>query len=319
MITQSRAIGFATLTIAAIFWGGLFYAGKGALANLDPFWFTFLRYLCATTLLFIIVASTNKPKWGMLRDNWITLLIFGLLGYGMFGIMVFIGLRISQPSHEAVIMATMPVTTLFFKSIFDKRPPQWWAWGIALLAIFGVSLVSGLWSDGSSITHSTIIGDMIALIGTFGWVMYTRGQMKVPKLTVVEYTAFTAIASLPGLALIAVVATLLGFAHWPTFAHINAAALDLGYIVIFGTVLAGLSYNRGVRTLGPTMGIIFINLVPISALVIGAVLGSPPKWTEMLGTLCVIAALLIQARFMVPPSISVTTSSQLGPRAVVRE
>ncbi|WP_029000672.1 hypothetical protein [Azohydromonas australica] len=44
------------------------------------------------------------------------------------------------------------------------------------------------------------------------------------------------------------------------------------YIIAIGTVLAALTYNLGVRLLGATTGILFINWVPVSALAIGAVL-----------------------------------------------
>lgn len=298
MNSQSRNFAYGALTIAPIFWGGLFFAGKSALKELDPFWFTFIRYLFASLLLTLSLVFRGRTKWGILGAKYTSLMLFGLLGYGMFGIMVFLGLRMSFPSHEAVIMATMPITTLFIRAVFEKNPPPWWAWSVAVVALVGVGLVSGFSTDAEGISIWSILGDCTALIGTFGWIMYTRGQSKFLDLSVIEYTGFTALAALPGLAVIASLATVLGFARLPTLSGIIIASPAIGYIVIFGTVSAGLAYNYGVRTLGAPMGIVFINLVPISALVIGMAVGSAPSAGEILGTLVVMAALLIQARFI---------------------
>jgi drug/metabolite transporter (DMT)-like permease len=67
------------------------------------------------------------------------------------------------------------------------------------------------------------------------------------------------------------------------------------YIIAIGTVLAALAYNLGVRLLGVTTGILFINWVPVSALVIGAVMGHVPSASELVGTGFVIGALVLVA------------------------
>lgn len=308
-----RWLAVASLVLATTAWGGLFHAGKQALTSLDPFWFTVMRYAGAALLLALLQSLQGGFRWEQLRTHGVKLFSFGMLGYGMFGVMVFIGLSKSLPSHGAVVMATMPLTTLFIRWAFDGQRPQWWAWAGAFLAIVGVSLVSGLWRSGSVQGAATLGGDLIALVGTLGWIFYTRGAQKLPQLSVMEYTAYTAVMSFPGLLAVAVLATLAGFAHPPTASNVVSALPSLLYIVIIATVLAALAFNQGVRRLGASNGILFINLVPVSALLIGFALGEQPTLTEMAGTGLVIVALLLIGSRMKPVAPVAARTAPLVP------
>jgi drug/metabolite transporter (DMT)-like permease len=299
-LSETRWFAIACLLMATCAWGGLFHTGKQALAHLDPFWFTTVRYAGAALLLAGMLAGQHGIQWRKVQGITLRLFGYGMFGYGMFGIMVFLGLSQSVPSHGAVVMATMPLTTLFIRWAFDSQRPQWWAWLAGIGALLGVSLVSGIWSA-SSIGTSTLKGDAIALIGTLGWIFYTRGQQKVPQLNVMEYTAYTAIMAFPGLLAISVISTLTGHAHAPTVNNLVQVLPVMLYIVIVATVLAALAFNQGVRRLGATNGIVFINFVPVSALAISAVQGNMPSSSELIGTGLVIAALLLLAQRMSAP------------------
>lgn len=293
--TQAPWLAIAALLSATSAWGGLFHAGKYALSALDPFWFTALRYTGATALLVAVCAMRDGVRWGLVRRHYLTLFFHGMLGYAMFGILVFVGLARSLPSHGAVIMATMPLTSLFIRWVFDRQPPRWWAWVGGWTALMGVGLVSGAWSSGNSLHQNTLLGDAIAWVGTLGWILYTRGQKKLPDLNAVEYTAYTAIAALPGVCAAAIAATWLGWAHTPSVSSVISVAPALAYIIAIGTVLAALLFNFGVQRLGATNGIVAINFVPIAALIISTAMGHVPTAAELLGTALVVVALLLLA------------------------
>lgn len=311
--TSSRWLGIACLLAATTAWGGLFHTGKIALADLDPFWFTIVRYAGAALLLAALLASRHGIHLQRIKGHLPRLFAYGMLGYAMFGIMVFVGLRLSVPSHGAVIMATMPLTTLFLKWGLDGVRPQWWAWVAGLVALAGVSLVSGIWGSGQ-MDGNTLVGDGIAWVGTLGWILYTRGQQKLPHLQVIEYTAYTAMLAFPGILAVGIVATLLGHAHVPTWHNLVHVAPVMLYIVAIATVAAALAFNQGVRRLGASNGIVFINFVPVSALIISAFRGDMPSAAEVTGTALVCAGLLLLARQMTLPAAgAVTTPASARP------
>jgi drug/metabolite transporter (DMT)-like permease len=53
------------------------------------------------------------------------------------------------------------------------------------------------------------------------------------------------------------------------------------------------AFNFGVRTLGVVTGTAFLNVVPVSAMLMSAALGAPPAAHELLGVAMVVSALLI--------------------------
>jgi drug/metabolite transporter (DMT)-like permease len=284
----------AGLVLSTTATAGLFFVGKATLATLEPVWFTLVRYAPAAAILLLLLRMAGPVRWHQFRDNLGRIAWLGLLGYALFGVLVFTGLAHSVPSHGAVIMATMPVTAMVLRSALDRQRLQWWAAAVLALTLAGVLLVSGVLLHPAG-GASTLGGDLTAFAGSVGWVFYTRGQATLPQLTVLEYTAFTATMAVPALVVFALVATTLGWSHLPTLAGLAHSVPAMAYTVLFATVFAALAYNRGVRQLGVTQGIVFINLIPVSALVMSALRGVMPGVPEIVGALMVVSALLLQA------------------------
>src|SRR5690606_31500103 len=92
------------------------------------------------------------------------------------------------------------------------------------------------------------------------------------------------------------------------------AAPVMVYIVAIATVAAALAFNQGVRRLGASNGIVFINFVPVSALIISAFRGDMPSSAELTGTGLVCASLLLLASQMKQPVSPSGTASQTAAR-----
>jgi drug/metabolite transporter (DMT)-like permease len=163
----------------------------------------------------------------------------------------------------------------------------------ALLALAGVATVAGVLSHGAAGGVSTWHGDALTLIGTLGWIAYTRGAARFTELDVIEYTALTVLASWPLLLLGAVLATAFGWASVPGADDLRVSWHALLYVGLVSSAFAILAFNFGVRSLGVVSATAFLNFVPVSALLMGVALGKPPSLTELIGTAMVIAALLI--------------------------
>ncbi len=285
----------AALLLATTAWGSLFLVGKTVVGVLDPLWFTLLRYALATAVLAVLVQRFGHAPWAKLRRHGRTLSALGVAGYGAFSVLVLHGLRLSLPSHGAVIMATMPFTTLGLRWAVDGQRPSARALLGAAVALSGVAIVADLFGSHGVLTGASLLGDGLTLAGTLGWVLYTRGAARLPDHGPLEYTALTAIASLPWLVLAAVLATALGLAAPPSAAALGAVAPALLYVALVPTVAAALAFNLGVRRLGAPMGTLFLNLVPLSVIAVRAWQGQPPQPNEWLGAAFVAGALALNA------------------------
>lgn len=282
------------LLFATSAWGSLFLIGKPLLATLDPVWFTTLRYALATLLLVALVQVFGHAPWHKLRRDAVRLTLLGLAGYGCFSVLVFYGLARSLPSHGAVIMATMPFTTLLLRWGLDGQRPSGASIvgaGLALLGVATVAGVVGAQGPAHQADAAMLLADLVTLAGTLGWVLYTRGAASLPDHSPLEYTALTAVAATPWLVLGAIAATLLGEVPSPGANAVAGLLPPLLYIALVPTVLAALAYNFGVRRLGPAVGTLFLNVVPVSVLAVHALQGQAPSAAEAAGAALVACAL----------------------------
>jgi drug/metabolite transporter (DMT)-like permease len=293
MSKSSRLPGIAALLFATGSWGGLFLVSKPALAQVDAFWFTVVRYSLSASLLLVLIAPRGLAPWRKLRTHFPALAFRGTAGFGVFSVLLLVGLAHSSPSHGAVVMATAPLSTQLMRWLLDGVRPARATLLTAALALAGVAVVSGAITGGQGVHQASLLGDLTMLLSSIGWIVYTRGATRFPGLDVVEYTALTVVASWPVLLSGAIVATLLGAASWPGLDRVWSVAPELAYVGFVSSAIAVLAFNFGVRSQGAVTATAFFNFVPVSALSIGVVLGHVPTWNELVGTGMVIAALLL--------------------------
>lgn len=293
MLTNSRALGIAALLLATSSWGGMFLVGKSVLPQVDPFWLTLLRYTIAGMVFLVLLLPRGAAPWRQLRAHALPLALLGLAGFGVFSVMLLVGLAHSVPSHGAVIVATAPVTTQLLRWGLDGVRPARSGLAVAALALAGVTVVSGVLSPHTGSATSTLFGDAVALAGTVGWIVYTRGAAKFAQLDVIVYTALTVLAAWPLLLLGAVVATVSGLAAAPSGEALRASWPALLYIGLVATTIGVMAFNYGVRRLGAVPATAYLNFIPVSALLMSVALGKLPSVNELVGVAMVVAALLI--------------------------
>lgn len=288
-----RVTAVGLLLLATSAWGSLFFVGKHVLRDVDALWFTTIRYALAALVLLLLhpFAAQASPRRVLALAP--RLAGYGLAGYGVFSLLVFIGLSLSVPSHGAVIMATMPVSTVLLRWVLDGTRPSARALAACALALAGVAVVSGVATGAAG---GSVAGDLVAFAGTFGWIAYTRGAARFPQLSAFEYTAGTAYASAPVLVVVALAASAAGIVDWPSATALAAHAPAFAYVAVLPTVAAAVAFNQGVRVVGAATGTLFINAVPISALAIGTALGQPPGVRELAGAALVGVALVMATR-----------------------
>lgn len=278
--------------------------GKDVLPQVDAFWLTVVRYSVAALMFIVLLVPRGTGPWKRLRCAALPLAVRGVMGFGVFGILLLLGLSLSVPSHSAVIVATVPITAQLVRWALDGVRPGWITAGSAVLALAGVVIVSGVATHGAASDAHTGLGDGIAFAGSLGWVWYTRGPARFPQLDVLEYTALSMLAAWPLLVVAALVATSVGIASPPSVAQLQQHWHALLYISVMASGFAVLAFNYGVAALGAVTGTAFMNFVPVSALLMAAALGKPPLSHELVGTAMVVAALLIHtATRRAPPLV----------------
>jgi len=132
-------------------------------------------------------------------------------------------------------------------------------------------------------------GDLLMLAGNLCWAFYNvmAGKMLPRDVGGVANTTGVMVAGAAALSLAAVAAG----------APLAAPGADaLGSLLLMsvgGSVLAYLFWNAGIARLGAARTALFLNLVPVSSMVISAFEGHPPTWVQLAGGAIVIGAVSV--------------------------
>ena len=95
--------------VAVMFlWGGNFIVVKAAVAVLPPIGFTFLRFVLATTTLFVLL-RLREGSLGLPRRDLVAIMGFGALGFGVYQILWTTGLTTVPAGDSALLIAATPV------------------------------------------------------------------------------------------------------------------------------------------------------------------------------------------------------------------
>ncbi|HUW28599.1 MAG TPA: DMT family transporter [Sulfuriferula sp.] len=291
-LTLPRAMGL--LLISAMAWGGMFPLAKVLLVHIDAFSMTSIRYGLAA-LLFLAVLRWREGRAALrLEGQGWRVWLYGSLGFAGFNLLAFEGLGHTQPEHAAIIMALMPLLTALVNWLLTRVRPSGTTLAAIALALLGVGLVitDGHWTR--LLEGADIAGDGLLLAGALCWVVYTLGAQKFPGWSPLRYTALSCALGALSILGITAAAILAGHAHLPTAAGLGASAWGIVYLVLIAAFVAVLGWNAGIRRVG-AQGVLFINLVPVTAFIIGVLQGHHFGSAEVVGAALVMLALVLNS------------------------
>ncbi|MFF2589099.1 DMT family transporter [Peribacillus butanolivorans] len=311
-------IGALLCLTASISWGAMFPVAERALRYIDPIYFSFLRYLAVSIILGILLLIKEGKKSFCLESKGKNLLFFGTMAFTVYNFLIFSGQDLL--GHNGVIVASimeslMPMISIMIMWVFKNARPMKYTIASMLLALIGAILVI---TNGNLsflfLLKDSIIPILFILIGVIGWVIYTMGGNQFSGWSTLRYSTLTCILGTSVSGIITFFATVLGLSV-PTAEVIESIYGEMIFMIIFPGAIALLSWNLGIKLLTPINGILFINLVPITTLVIVFIQGGSLTSFELLGTFLVIYA-LIQNNYYQRKNLP--SQVELNPRKVKR-
>ena len=274
------------LILTAFFWGGTFVAGRIVAQTHHPFSAAFLRFTLAS-LLFIPVILRSED--GFVRLNirqWIAVGLLGLTGVFAYNILFFFGLKYIHSARAAVIIATNPIFIALFAALFFKEKLDTWKGMGIVLSVTGAAIVISGGRISSLFSRSGNVGDLLIFGCVACWVTYTLiGKSAMTDLSPLTVVSYSSIIGTFALLIPAVTHGL--YKDWISLTL--REGISLAYLAICGTVLGFLWYYQGVKEIGPTKAGIFINFVPVSAILLARlILGEPVSTSLISGTVLVV-------------------------------
>ena len=267
------------LFLTAIFWGGTFIAGRMVTAHMGPFSAAFLRFFIASLFLLLFTwRSEGKLSTLTKRQMW-SLTLLGLSGIFTYNFFFFSGLKLIHAGRAAIIIANNPIfISIFSVLIFREK--------VTVLKVVGILLsVNGaIWAisrgDFGLITGQIGIGEFYIFMCVVSFVVYTMvGKVVMVKLSPLASVTYSSVIGTLFLALPAIQEGILR----QIFDYSITAWLSVFYLGFFGTVLGFIWYYEGIKVLGPIKASIFINFVPISAIILSYFLLDEPITVSLFG------------------------------------
>lgn len=281
-------ITYLLVTLSAFFWGANFVLAGPVLADLPPLWASAMRFVLGAILMFAIAGLNKETLIAPIRRHASTYLILGTVGIAAFNLLFFYALQSTSANSAALIMATNPLITTLLAAIILGEKPNFKQLLALPVALTGVAVVISQGEISRLISLSFARGDLLMLAANLSWAMYNvLVRRNMPQGSAITNTTWI-MAS--GAAVLLVIATGSGtHIAWPGI----RAGLALSVMVLGGTVLAYVFWSIGIQRLGAARTAIFLNLVPVFAMLIGAATNTLPTFAQLAGGMIVLGGVTI--------------------------
>jgi drug/metabolite transporter (DMT)-like permease len=260
---------------------------------MDALSMTLLRYGLAAPVFLLLLARSEG--WQSLRPGVPLLPLVGLgaLGFAGFNLLMFFGVSQSRPEHGAIVMALQPLIAAMILWARTGKRPAARSFAALALAIVGVVL---LVTDGDLSRlagQAAVVPTLMMIAGGTCWVLYSMGAARYPGWSPLRYTALSASGGAIVILVLWMLAAFAGLVRVPVAAASwFVLTPSLVYLTLLAAVVAVLCWNSGIRALGPQNGMLFINLAPLTALVVGVASGQAFGRFELIGAVLVLASLV---------------------------
>ncbi|HEY6944667.1 MAG TPA: EamA family transporter [Candidatus Acidoferrum sp.] len=277
-----------------LIWGSTYLAIRYAVETIPPLYTAGLRHLTAGSILLCwCLAKRLRPTWAQIRASIIIGVFFFLIGHGALH-----WAEQKVPSGLAsLLIASEPIWVFLLSAIAARQ----WHWNGTLLV--GISL--GLGGVGLLVGRSALasvpgmfIGSFAVVLSAFSWsvgVVYSRrSHLSGHPLLL------SALSLLAGSAQLLLVGTVAGEYHGFSLASVSLRSwLSLGYLIVFGSVVAFTAYNWLMEHYSPTLVATHTYINPIVAVLLGWFLaGEAVTFNVLLSAAMVISAVMLVDRGM---------------------
>lgn len=286
---------YILLLLATVLWGGNFVIGRAVSSDISPITLAFLRWCVAFLIFFPIAFKSLKREWRQLLAHWPVVIILALTGVASYNTLIYIALHYTSPINASLMNSSTPIFIYILSFIFLKERLTKFQFIGTAISIVGVTFIISGGSFESIQQFSFNKGDLIAVVAVLGWSIYSL---------LIKFYA----GKLPGqstflVTIIVGILMLLPFYINESFqsaTSVNWNPTTIGailYVGIFASIVAFLSWNRGVVQMGASKASLYLNFIPLFASIFTVIfLGESIQLFQIIGGIGVILGVIIANR-----------------------
>ena len=256
---------YLLLVLAMLFFAGAFYAGKVGIALISPAALTFWRFIIA--MLVLLPFALKQPRERFIpRVQDIPLFItIGFVGIFLYHYLVFLALKDTSSVNASVLGAFTPLLTSALAVLWLKEKLSVGRLASLCFAFFGVllALTGGNWRVLFEMRFNR--GDLIMLFAVFFLAIYNV----LSKKALVRYTPLSVLFWAMVVSNVLAFPIFLWERPWETFPwHSLPVWASVFYMGVFPSACGYLFLQMGIRAIGVTRCVPFLNLVSIFAMLL---------------------------------------------------
>ncbi|OIJ13018.1 EamA family transporter [Anaerobacillus alkalilacustris] len=259
---------YLMLFLATSTWGSAFIAGKIAIQSFEAATVAFFRFLGAVILLFPLMwyKERNIPK-PTLKD-WFLFALLGLTGICFYNIFFFLASKHAPVIKSSLFIASNPVLIIILSALFLKEKISKNQVVGLIFALLGVSFIITNGNLSIFLTMAFEPIDLILIGALICWALYSViGRVVLRKYSSIVSTTYAVCFG---------TLFLLPFALYETtVSDLTNSTIDawvaIGHMSVFVTVISFIMYYYGIQQIGAARASIFINFMPISAVIMANV------------------------------------------------
>jgi drug/metabolite transporter (DMT)-like permease len=285
---------YLKLLLTAIFWGGTFVAGRLVAQKIGPYSIAFLRFAIASAFLLLLTWRIEGKLPKLKGPQIIPVILLGITGIFIYNVMFFKGLKIIEAGRASLIIATCPIFITISSAIFLKEKINL-VKGIGIaVSVCGAIIVISKGNISRVLEGGLGLGEFYIFCCVLSWVAYSLiGKAVMNNLSPLASVSYSAAI---GAVALSIPAFFEGLAQ-----NISSQSatdwLCISYLGVFGTVIGFVWYYQGVERIGPTKAGLFINFVPISAILCSfVILREPITLSLAVGAVLVISGVYLTNR-----------------------
>jgi drug/metabolite transporter (DMT)-like permease len=285
---------YLKLLATMFFWGGTWVAARYAVQTVAPLGVAVWRFLFAAASLLALVVWKYGRLPALTRRELLLVLALGATGIFLYNLFFLYGMRHIAAGRGALVVATTPIITLLAAAWLLKEGMTALKALGSLLALAGCLTVIGKGDPLALLGGKVGAGETLILGCAVMWAAYTLlgrlGTQTMPALVMTAYASAAGFVMLLVLALLADPARLV-----PDYSA--GAWVAILFLGLFGTTLGFTWFSAAVQEIGAQRASILINLVPVAAVLQGALLlGERLDLSALVGGALVISGVLLTQR-----------------------
>jgi drug/metabolite transporter (DMT)-like permease len=288
------------LLIVALVWGINFSVVKFALRDFHPLSFTVVRFGLAALFLFSLMLLTREPFAIDRRDRF-PIAKLGFIGITLYNLFFMYGLKYTTAANSALLISLSPLAGALIQAASGReRISARISTGLVLASI-GVILIVRSHQGEMSFSSSALIGDLLTLIATISWAVYTiAAKPLLEKYSAIGVTAYAMAAG----SVLLLPFSLHGLIGQSWSGITSGSWSALGFATFIGAGVAYVLWYQGVKIIGVTRTMVYHYLVPFVAVLFAALfLKESITMLQIIGGIAVLAGVfLVQSKDNQRPS-----------------